>query len=73
MKNLVDKVGYTSYDTHMPSQRASNKKQFTAAFTKDELAQIDKMAKELGITRTEFLRRAAMEAVQAELKTKKEN
>lgn len=50
----------------MPGQRATNKRQFTAAFTKDELAAIDAAAARLGVTRTEFLRRAAMRQVQKE-------
>lgn len=59
-------MGYTCYYVGMPGQRATNKKQFTAAFTKDELAAIDAAAARLGITRTEFLRRAAMRQVQLE-------
>ncbi len=50
----------------MPGQRATNKRQFTAAFTKDELAAIDAAAAKLGVTRTEFLRRAAMREVKKE-------
>ena len=58
--------GRFTYDLNaMPGQRASNKKQFTAAFTKEELAKIDEMANKMGISRTEFLRRAAMEAVES--------
>lgn len=56
----------------MPGQRATNKKQFTAAFTKEELAAIDSAAVRLGLTRTEFLRRAAMRQVQLENQKKKE-
>ncbi len=56
----------------MPGQRATNKKQFTAAFTKEELAAIDDAASRLGVTRTEFLRRAAMRQVQLENQKKKE-
>ena len=52
-------MGYTDYNVGMPGQRAANKKQFTAAFTVDELKSIDEAAKREGITRTEFLRRAA--------------
>lgn len=58
-KISVDLVGYTDYNVGMPGQRAANKKQFTAAFTVDELKSIDEAAKREGITRTEFLRRAA--------------
>lgn len=43
----------------MPGVRATDKKQFTAAFKKDELEKIDAEARRMGITRTEFLRRAA--------------
>lgn len=43
----------------MPGVRATDKKQFTAAFKKDELEKIDAEARKMGITRTEFLRRAA--------------
>ena len=58
----------------MPGQRATNKRQFTAAFTKDELAAIDAAAERLSLTRTEFLRRAAMYQVKLEqLKKKNEN
>lgn len=55
----------------MPGQRATDKKQFTAAFKKDELNAIDTVAARLGLTRTEFLRRAAMREVALE-KQKKE-
>lgn len=55
----------------MPGQRATDKKQFTAAFKKDELNAIDAIAARLGLTRTEFLRRAAMREVALE-KQKKE-
>lgn len=47
----------------MPNKRADDKKQFTAAFRKEELARIDALAQKLGITRTEFLRKAAEEAL----------
>ena len=50
----------------MPGQRASDKKQFTAAFKKEELDAIDYVASRLGLTRTEFLRRAAMREVKLE-------
>jgi hypothetical protein len=50
----------------MPGQRATDKRQFTAAFKKEELAAIDSMAARLGLTRTEFLRRAAMREVALE-------
>lgn len=50
----------------MPGQRATDKKQFTAAFKKDELAAIDAAAARQGLTRTEFLRRAAMRQVELE-------
>lgn len=53
----------------MPNKRADNKKQFTAAFRREELARIDALAQKLGITRTEFLRRAAAEAVRSWGKT----
>lgn len=56
----------------MPGQRATNKRQFTAAFTKEELAAIDAAAARLGVTRTEFLRRAAMRQVQLEIQKKTE-
>ncbi len=49
----------------MPNKRADNKKQFTAAFRREELDRIDALAQKLGITRTEFLRRAAAEAVRS--------
>lgn len=51
------------YSTVMPNKRADDKKQFTAAFRKEELARIDAFAQKLGITRTEFLRKAAEEAL----------
>lgn len=54
----------------MPNQRATNKKQFTAAFDKAELAAIDNEARKLGITRTEFLRMAAMKEVKRMLQEK---
>jgi len=62
----------------MPGQRATNKKQFTAAFTRDELNAIDAAAARQGITRTEFLRRAAMLQVRqfvqtAQVKEQKSN
>lgn len=47
----------------MPGVRATNKKQFTAAFQRSELDDIDKLAKKLGFTRTELLRRAAADFV----------
>ncbi len=59
----------------MPGQRATNKKQFTAAFTREELSAIDAEAARLGISRTEFLRRAAMAQVKqlAQAKEQKSN
>lgn len=60
----------TCYDVVMPNQRATNKKQFTAAFDKAELAAIDNEARKLGITRTEFLRMAAMKEVKRMLQEK---
>ncbi len=60
----------TCYDVGMPNQRATNKKQFTAAFDKAELAAIDNEARKLGITRTEFLRMAAMKEVKRMLQEK---
>ena len=62
----VELVGYTCYYMGMPGQRATDKKQFTAAFKKEELAAIDAAAARLGLTRTEFLRRAAMRQVKLE-------
>lgn len=56
----------------MPNKRADNKKQFTAAFEKVELEAIDAMARELGMTRTEFLRLAAMKEVKRISKDKKQ-
>jgi len=57
----------------MPGQRATDKKQFTAAFKKAELAAIDAAAARLGLTRTEFLRRAAMRQVELEKNKKDSN
>ena len=75
MLQKIAKIVLTRWDTPwyspvMPGQRATNKKQFTAAFTKDELAAIDAAAARLGVTRTEFLRRAAMRQVQLETQKK---
>ena len=50
---------FTEYNADMPGKRASNKRQFTAAFPVDELRAIDEAARSAGITRTDFLRRAA--------------
>lgn len=69
-ENNVDTVYPTCYDVDMPNQRATNKKQFTAAFDKAELAAIDNEARKLGITRTEFLRMAAMKEVKRMLQEK---
>lgn len=70
---VVDKVGYTCYIVVMPGQRATDKKQFTAAFKKAELAAIDAAAARLGLTRTEFLRRAAMRQVELESQKNKDS
>ena len=47
----------------MPNQRAVNKKQFGITLTKEEVARIDAAAKEAGLTRTEFMRQAALAAL----------
>lgn len=47
----------------MPNQRAVNKKQFGITLTKEEVARIDAAAKEAGMTRTEFMRQAALAAL----------
>lgn len=48
-----------------PNQRATDKQQFGITLKKDELAKIDKSAKRLGLTRTEFMRRASLKLVDA--------
>ena len=50
----------------MPNQRAVNKKQFGITLTKEEVARIDAAAKEAGLTRTEFMRQAALAALAAD-------
>ena len=52
----------------MPNQRAANKKQFGITLTKEEIDRIDEAAKAAGLTRTEFMRRAALAALAAEEK-----
>lgn len=52
----------------MPNQRASNKKQFGVTLSKDELSKIDEVAKKMGITRTEFIRRATLAFINQEKK-----
>lgn len=52
----------------MPNQRAANKKQFGITLTKEEIDRIDEAAKAAGLTRTEFMRRAALAALAAEAK-----
>lgn len=60
-------VGHTScYIVVMPNQRAVNKKQFGITLTKEEVARIDAAAQSAGMTRTEFMRKAAMAAIEAE-------
>ena len=51
--------------TMPPNQRATDKQQFGITLKKDELAKIDKSAKRLGLTRTEFMRRASLNLVDA--------
>lgn len=48
----------------MPNQRAANKQQFGLTLKKDELAKIDAAAAALGLTRTEFIRRSALAAIE---------
>lgn len=67
----IDAAYPSCYDVGMPNQRATNKKQFTAAFDKAELAAIDNEARKLGITRTEFLRMAAMKEVRRMLEERR--
>lgn len=58
----------------MPNQRAANKKQFGITLTKEEIAKIDAAAKAAGLTRTEFMRRAALAmVVKGNKETTKEN
>lgn len=45
----------------MPNQRDKNKKLFSVSMDKRLLAQIEKICKEMGISRVEFLRLAAQE------------
>lgn len=52
----------------MPNQRAANKKQFGITLTKEEIDRIDEAARAAGLTRTEFMRRAALAALAAEAK-----
>ena len=52
----------------MPNQRDKNKKLFSVSMDKKTLAQIEAVCKELGITRVEFLRRAAEEKLSAKKK-----
>ena len=47
----------------MPNQRAANKKQFGITLTKEEIDRIDAAAAAAGMTRTEFMRRAALAAL----------
>jgi uncharacterized protein (DUF1778 family) len=47
----------------MPNQRAVNKKQFGITLTKEEISRIDAAAREAGMTRTEFMRQAALAAL----------
>lgn len=47
----------------MPNQRAVNKKQFGITLTKEEVARIDAAAQAAGMTRTEFMRQAALAAL----------
>ena len=60
----------------MPNQRAVNKKQFGITLTKEEVARIDAAAQAAGMTRTEFMRQAALaalaEAQNANLETNRE-
>lgn len=45
----------------MPNQRARDKRQFSVVFTKEELAEVDALAEYYGMSRTAFLRQAAVE------------
>lgn len=55
----------------MPNQRAANKQQFGLTLKKDELAKIDAAAAALGLTRTEFIRRSALAAIEQQNKQHK--
>ena len=55
----------------MPNQRAANKQQFGITFNKEDLAAIDAAAKAEGITRTEFILRAAKKYLEASENKKK--
>lgn len=55
----------------MPNQRDKNKKLFSVAVDKKMLAEIEKEAKKLGISRVEYLRLAAVEKLEADKNKKK--
>lgn len=56
---------FTCYHGGMPNQRDKNKKLFSVSMDKKLLAQIEKICKEMGISRVEFLRLAAQEKLDA--------
>ncbi len=56
----------------MPNQRAVNKKQFGITLTKEEVARIDAAAQAAGMTRTEFMRQAALAALAGTQKVNQE-
>lgn len=56
----------------MPNHRAANKKQFGITLKKDEVDRIDAAARAAGLTRTEFMRRAAIAAMQSRVDVSRE-
>lgn len=56
----------------MPNKRAANMRNVTTTFDKDDLAKVDAAARAAGMTRSEYMRLAALKLID-ELSQRKEN